>query len=81
MVAEDSSSEPTIKKFSFPCDGSLILLSILKSDTGSAVAWRREWDSNPRYGFPHTRFPSVRLKPLGHLSGWPVLKGHGDFCK
>src|SRR6516225_5133580 len=30
--------------------------------------WRREWDSNPRYGFPHTRFPSVRLKPLGHPS-------------
>ena len=32
-------------------------------------SWRREWDSNPRYGFPHTRFPSVRLKPLGHPSG------------
>ena len=31
--------------------------------------WRREWDSNPRYGFPYTRFPSVRLKPLGHPSG------------
>ena len=30
--------------------------------------WRRERDSNPRYGFPHTRFPSVRLQPLGHLS-------------
>ena len=30
--------------------------------------WRRERDSNPRYGFPYTRFPSVRLKPLGHLS-------------
>jgi hypothetical protein len=30
--------------------------------------WRREWDSNPRYGFPYTRFPSVRLQPLGHLS-------------
>jgi hypothetical protein len=29
---------------------------------------RRGWDSNPRYGFPYTRFPSVRLKPLGHLS-------------
>jgi hypothetical protein len=43
--------------------------------------WRREWDSNPRYGFPHTRFPSVRLKPLGHLSGCPLLKGHGNFCK
>ena len=31
--------------------------------------WRREWDSNPRYGFPYTRFPSERLKPLGHPSG------------
>jgi hypothetical protein len=30
--------------------------------------WRREWDSNPRYGFPYTRFPSERLQPLGHLS-------------
>jgi hypothetical protein len=30
--------------------------------------WRREWDSNPRYAYTHTRFPSVRLKPLGHLS-------------
>src|SRR6267154_1202806 len=43
--------------------------------------WRREWDSNPRYGFPHTRFPSVRLKPLGHLSGCPLLKGQDAFCK
>ena len=31
--------------------------------------WRREWDSNPRYGFPYTRFPSERLQPLGHPSG------------
>jgi hypothetical protein len=36
---------------------------------GEMVIWRREWDSNPRYAFTHTRFPSVRLKPLGHLSG------------
>src|SRR5579884_1710303 len=35
---------------------------------------RREWDSNPRWSFPHTRFPSVLLKPLGHLS-----KGLADF--
>ena len=35
--------------------------------------WRREWDSNPRYSLKYTRFPSVRLKPLGHLSGvWPI---------
>ena len=33
------------------------------------VVQRREWDSNPRWSHPHTRFPSVLLKPLGHLSG------------
>jgi hypothetical protein len=43
--------------------------------------WRREWDSNPRYGFPHTRFPSVRLKPLGHLSVCLLMTGRDDFCK
>jgi hypothetical protein len=30
--------------------------------------WRRGWDSNPRAGCPATRFPSVLLQPLGHLS-------------
>src|SRR5689334_22806002 len=29
---------------------------------------RREWDSNPRYGFPYTNFPGLLLQPLGHLS-------------
>ncbi len=29
---------------------------------------RRGRDSNPRYGYPYTRFPSVLLRPLGHLS-------------
>jgi site-specific DNA recombinase len=29
---------------------------------------RREGDSNPRYGYPYTRFPSALLQPLGHLS-------------
>jgi hypothetical protein len=33
-----------------------------------AAGWRRGWDSNPRLSFPNTRFPSVLLKPLGHLS-------------
>jgi FdhD protein len=44
------------------------------------VLWRREWDSNPRYGFPYTRFPSVRLKPLGHPSvrlRHPNIAPHG----
>ena len=39
------------------------------SEQSRTRRWRREWDSNPRYGFPYTRFPSVRLQPLGHLSG------------
>ena len=30
--------------------------------------WRRERDSNPRYSYLHTRFPSVLFKPLRHLS-------------
>ena len=63
----------------------LAAISGVKSATGgvrsSVLDWRREWDSNPRYGFPHTRFPSVRLKPLGHLSGGPLLKGQDRFCK
>ena len=38
---------------------------------------RRGRDSNPRYGKPHTRFPSVLLRPLGHLSGiylWLIIR-------
>ena len=45
------------------------------------VEWRREWDSNPRLSFPNTRFPSVLLKPLGHLSAccrvWKTSKLEG----
>ena len=33
-----------------------------------ALLLRRRWDSNPRNAFTFTRFPSVLLKPLGHLS-------------
>ena len=38
----------------------------------SVLKWRREWDSNPRCGCPHTRFPSVRHRPLGHPSAAPA---------
>ena len=34
----------------------------------SVLRWRRGRDSNPRYGFPYTHFPGVRLRPLGHPS-------------
>src|SRR5271154_2004174 len=36
--------------------------------------WRRGWDLNPRLSFPNTRFPSVLLKPLGHLSARTALQ-------
>ena len=36
---------------------------------GFIPKWRTGRDSNPRYGFPYTHFPGVRLQPLGHLSG------------
>src|SRR6266536_5282505 len=35
---------------------------------GVFVIRRTGWDSNPRNGCPFTRFPSVRLQPLGHPS-------------
>ena len=38
-----------------------------------AINWRRGRDSNPRYGFPYTHFPGVRLRPLGHPSATRVL--------
>jgi hypothetical protein len=44
----------------------LIKLSSFQHD--KAASWRRGRDSNPRYGFPHTHFPGVRLQPLGHPS-------------
>ena len=31
-------------------------------------SWRRERDSNPRYGYPYTSLAGKRLQPLGHLS-------------
>src|SRR5271166_875372 len=40
-------------------------------------SWRRGRDSNPRYGFPHTHFPGVRLQPLGH----PSCRVHGMDAK
>ena len=55
----------------------LIADNLAQKMLGRWPIWRREWDSNPRYGFPHTRFPSVRLKPLGHLSRGPLLKAQG----
>src|SRR6266849_7443259 len=35
---------------------------------GESVFWRRGWDSNPRYGFPHARFRGECFQPLSHLS-------------
>jgi len=35
--------------------------------------WRRDRDSDPRYGFPYTRFPSAPVRPLRHPSACVVL--------
>src|SRR5689334_19792991 len=46
---------------------------------------RTGWDSNPRNGCPLTRFPSVRLQPLGHPSqrrlGKQRLQANGDEAR
>ncbi len=38
--------------------------------TPRSHGWRRERDSNPRKACAFTRFPSVLLQPLGHLSAY-----------
>jgi site-specific DNA recombinase len=40
----------------------------LLADISESQNKRRGWDSNPRDPFRSTRFPGVRLQPLGHLS-------------
>ena len=37
--------------------------------------WRRERDSNPRYGCPYSDFRDRRLRPLSHLSACTVPAG------
>ena len=32
------------------------------------MIWRKGWDSNPRWSFPHGGFQDRCLKPLGHPS-------------
>src|SRR6266481_5438588 len=41
---------------------------IPKFDPLALSIWRRGWDSNPRYGFPHARFRGECFQPLSHLS-------------
>ena len=33
-------------------------------------AWRKGWDSNPRYSYLHSGFRDRRLRPLGHPSAF-----------
>src|SRR2546425_10398780 len=48
-------------------DSCILALDAAEKQIGQ-TEWRRGWDSAPRLCFPNTRFPSVLLKPLGHLS-------------
>jgi site-specific DNA recombinase len=40
-----------------------------KADLGIREEWRRERDSNPRYGFPYSGFQDRPFQPLTHPSG------------
>jgi hypothetical protein len=43
--------------------------SCVSAEESPLENWRREGDSNPRYGFwPYTGLANQRLQPLGHLS-------------
>ena len=42
-------------------------------ETNTDSVTRRGWDSNPRDPFEPTHFPGVLLRPLGHLSCFPLL--------
>ncbi|MCD6055213.1 MAG: hypothetical protein K0R12_175 [Gammaproteobacteria bacterium] len=46
----------------------VILTTLNEGESVKTQNWRRERDSNPRYGLPYTHFPGVLLQPLGHLS-------------
>ena len=50
-----------------PCF-SLVSATTQQSFSALQTVWRRERDSNPRYGFPYSSFQDWRLQPLGHLS-------------
>ena len=47
----------------------------LKKSTGLEIGPSREEGIRTPETFPFTRFPSVRLKPLGHLSKWRAKVG------
>ena len=63
----------------------LVAASRVKSATrgvpSSVLKWRTGRDSNPRWLLHHARFPSVCLKPLGHLSRPSYAKAsEGEFA-
>ena len=61
-------SHPPLRMPSIRLIGFRFICAEQRTRWDKSAGWRRERDSNPRYGFPYTRFPSVRLQPLGHLS-------------
>jgi hypothetical protein len=46
-----------------------LVLALSQQSEDYDYSKRRGRDSNPRYGYPYTRFPVAFLRPLGHLSG------------
>ena len=55
-------------------------LRSIQKPPSSGLHWRREGDSNPRYGFPYTSFPRMRDRPLCHLSMRDSVANYGLLC-
>ena len=59
------------------CAGVRTLIRVLTTHCKQRHKWRRERDSNPRYGSPYSGFQDRRLKPLGHLSVFLSIATYG----
>ena len=45
-----------------------------------SILWRRGWDLNPRWSFPHSGFRDRPVQPLQHLSGSnDAIFYYGDY--
>ncbi len=65
IALEQARRNAILSEFHFTAPDDCLSLFCPASKLG---IWRRERDSNPRGAFTPTRFPSVRLQPLGHPS-------------
>jgi hypothetical protein len=69
LVDKDSRNMGKIREFMRKCR---------RKFSAIQTAWRRERDSNPRYGFPHSGFQDHPFQPLTHPS---ARESSGDYSQ